>query len=316
MAPLLSSPDHLRALVGVVAAAFRDDTPTHTAGKSDLWLQMEEPSHTLVIATSVFDERGLLVTTRSRDSERHTLGAERVDLLYDGVNGKLDALIARDTMDSTNIALVSTAGCLAMAPASVTSLAMLGSGVEARCHLPVLLAAMLTITDIRVYAPNPDRRERYATEMSAALGITVNAVADARDAVVGADVVAGMTSASSPVFDMDWIKPGALICSVARGQLPAEVVGRTRIFVSTRERFNARRGVRGRDPNIALNDVWSGMEPLGFSVDVITGAVPAREQPEDVVLFINQGLDKADAAIMRYAVDWARAHGVGTDFSL
>jgi len=83
------------------------------------------------------------------------------------------------------------------------------------------------------------------------------------------------------------------------------VVGRTRIFVSTRERFNARRSVRGRDPNIGLSDVWSGMEPHGFAVDVMTGAVLAREQPEDVVLFINQGIDKADAAIMRYAVDWA-----------
>ena len=188
MAPLLSSPDHLRTLLGVVDAAFCDDTPTHNAGKSDLWLQLEEPSNKFVIATSVFDERGLLVTTRSRDSERHALGTERVDLLYDGVSGKLDALIARDTMDSTNIALVSTAGCLAMA--------MLGSGIEARCHLPVLLAAMPTIMDIRVYSPNEDRRAHYAAEMSAALGITVTAVD-------GADVIAGMTSASAPIFEMD-----------------------------------------------------------------------------------------------------------------
>ena len=94
------------------------------------------------------------------------------------------------------------------------------------------------------------------------------------------------------------------------------MIGRTRIFVSTRERFNARRGVRGRDPHIALSDVWSGMEPHGFAVDVMTRAIPEREQPEGVVLFINQGLDKADAAIMRYAVDWARAQGVKTGFDL
>jgi len=195
MALLLSSPDHLRALLGVVDAAFRDDTPIHNAGKSDLWLQVEEPSSTFVIATSVFDERGLLVTTRPRDSERHALGAEWVDLLYDSVSGKLDALIARDTMDSTNIALVSTAGCLAMAPSSVTSLAMLGSGIEACCHLPVLFAAMPTIMDIRIYSPNEDRRARYTAEMSTALGITATAVD-------GADVIAGMTSASAPVFEV------------------------------------------------------------------------------------------------------------------
>jgi ornithine cyclodeaminase/alanine dehydrogenase-like protein (mu-crystallin family) len=316
MAPLLAAREHLNALLGVVDAAFRDDTPTHNAGKSDLWLQTAEPSNTFVVATSVHDETGLLVSTRSRDAERHPLKAERIDLLYDAVNGELDALVARNAADSTNIALVSVAGCLAMAPANLTSLGMLGAGAEARCHVPVLLAAYPTITDIRVYAPNRERRERYAADMSAALGIAVTSVEAPRDAVDGVDIVAGMTSASEPVFEMDWVKPGALICSIARGQLPAEVVGRTRIFVSTRERFDARRGVRGRDPSIALNDVWSGMEPHGFTLDVMTGAVPAREAPDDVVLFMNQGLDKADAAIIRYAVDWARANGVGTEFAL
>lgn len=316
VAPLLVQRQHLIALLGIVDAAFRDPGPTHNGGKSDLWIEMAEPTKTFVTATSVSDQNGLLPGTRSRDAGRHPLGAERVDLLYDGVTGKLDALIARESLDSTNIALVSVAGSTAMAPPEPKQLAILGSGVEARCHLPVLLAAFPSVETVRVFAPTRERRERYATEMNATHDAAIEAVESAQDAVDGADIIAGLTSASEPVFEMSWVKPGALICSIARGQLPAEVVGNTRIFVSTEARFNARRGVRGRDPGIALNDVWSGMEPNGFSVDVMTGVVPAREHANDIVLFMNQGEDRVDASIMRYVVDWARANNVGTEFQL
>jgi alanine dehydrogenase len=314
--PLLSDRSHLTALLSVVDAAYRDTGPTHNAGKSDVWLEMTEQTNTFVVATSVSDTNGLLVGTRSRDIDRHPLGAERVDLLYDSVTGKLDALIARDTLDSTNIALTSVAGCMAMAPPNPKELAILGSGVEARCHLPVLLAAFPSLETVRVFAPNAGRRERYVSDISAGQEVLINAVESAREAVERADIIAGLTSASEPVFEVPWVKPGALICSIARGQLPSEVVGNTRIFVSTSARFNARRGVRGRDPNIALHDVWADMEPHGFAIDVMTGAVPAREDPDDIVLFMNQGEDRADASIMRYIVDWARTNGVGAEFSL
>lgn len=313
---MLADRQELIGLLEVVEQVYQSTSPTHNAGKSDLWIQMEDPTNTFVMATSVYDGQGLLVSTRSRDSARHSLGAERLDLLYDSATGKLDAMIARDPFDSTNIALISVAGGAAMAPPNPKKLAMLGSGVEATCHLPVLLAAFPTIETVRVYAPNRGRRERYVADMAAAHDVDLVAVETAQEAVAGADIVAAMTSASEPVFEMGWIKPGALICSIARGQLPSEVVGKTRIFVSTEARFNARRGVRGRDPEIALHDVWAGMEPHGFAVDVMNGATPAREQADDVVLFMNQGEDRADAAIMRAIADWARANGVGSEFSL
>lgn len=92
-------------------------------------------------------------------------------------------------------------------------IALLGSGGMARSHLQAF-AAVRPIRAVRVYSPTRANRERFATEMSTALGLDVQAVDRAETAVRGAQVVACCTSAIEPILRGDWLADGAFVSTV------------------------------------------------------------------------------------------------------
>lgn len=65
---------------------------------------------------------------------------------------------------------------------------ILGCGVQGRSNLEAL-KVLFPIQEARAYDVHPERRAEFAQEMSSALGIEVMAVATAREAVVGCDMV-------------------------------------------------------------------------------------------------------------------------------
>jgi hypothetical protein len=46
------------------------------------------------------------------------------------------------------------------------------------------------------------------------------------------------------------------------------------------------------------------------------GRAPARDRPDQIVLFSLSAMYAWDAPIMEWAVDWATRHGVGTELDL
>jgi len=63
--------------------------------------------------------------------------------------------------------------------------------------------------------------------MSHRLGLPVTAVASGEAAVTGADVIVGTADAKEPAFPADAVKPGALVATIARVQIPGALVTRT-----------------------------------------------------------------------------------------
>jgi ornithine cyclodeaminase len=64
------------------------------------------------------------------------------------------------------------------------------------------------IRRVLVYARDPDRRTGFARIMAEETGVEVVAVDSAEQAVRQADVICCVTTASEPVFDAAWVKPG------------------------------------------------------------------------------------------------------------
>jgi alanine dehydrogenase len=128
---------------------------------------------------------------------------------------------------------------------------MLGSGGMAR----TFLEAFSCVRDIRlckVYSPTAQNREAYADEMSRRLGIEVRAVATAREAVRGADLLCTCTDSMSPVYDADWIEKGMHVTNLGRREIPDAAMNRFDVVVRQgtaglqmrqTERFQAERGL-------------------------------------------------------------------------
>jgi alanine dehydrogenase len=88
--------------------------------------------------------------------------------------------------------------------------------------------------------------------MSRRLDIEVEAVADPREAVRGADILASCTDSMQPVYDADWIEPGMHVTNLGRREMPDKAMDKFDVVVrqgtaglqmKQTERFQAERGL-------------------------------------------------------------------------
>jgi alanine dehydrogenase len=90
---------------------------------------------------------------------------------------------------------------------------LIGSGWQAGGQILGLLCVR-NIKRVRVYSTTSDKRDRFAKELQASLGIEINPVGDARDAIAKADIIALATNANQKVIEAAWVEPGQHVNSV------------------------------------------------------------------------------------------------------
>src|SRR5271165_6091095 len=103
-------------------------------------------------------------------------------------------------------AAVSAVATKLLASPTARTLAVLGSGVQARAHVRAL-ALVRKFDEIRVWSRNPQHAQAFAGEIGAR-------ATSAEDAVRGADVVVTCTDSPEPVLRGAWLKPGVLVNAV------------------------------------------------------------------------------------------------------
>ncbi len=128
-------------------------------------------------------------------------------LLLDPASGVPLAVMDATWLTELRTAAVSAVATRALRDDRPKRLAILGSGALARSHA-LALAAVVPLSDIRVWSPTRANAERCAADIGAV------ASADAEAAVRDADLVVTVTNASTPVLMGRWLKPGALVHAV------------------------------------------------------------------------------------------------------
>jgi thiomorpholine-carboxylate dehydrogenase len=94
----------------------------------------------------------------------------------------------------------------ALASDRVTSLGILGSGVQARSHLRALRMVRPGLTDLRIWSRTKENADRLAHEVGAR-SVSIEEAA-------AADVVLTATSSTIPVLEGRWLAPNAVVLSV------------------------------------------------------------------------------------------------------
>jgi ornithine cyclodeaminase/alanine dehydrogenase len=125
--------------------------------------------------------------------------------------------------------------------------AILGAGVQAHSHLPVI-GETLPGAEVEVFDRHPDRAAALAQVASETAGIAAaRAAASARHAVTGADVVVSVASFAPPaegqVLTSDWLGVDALVVAVDYATYVSASVAREAVIfaVDQREQFLANR---------------------------------------------------------------------------
>lgn len=237
-------------------------------------------------------------------------------LLFDGESGDLLALVAGRDLNVWRTGAPGGVACKYLAPKGADQLGLIGSGRQARGQLVAIRRALPSLRKVKVFSSTKDHRDAFAEEMTAWLGVEVEAVNSARAAVENLPIVSLATSSRSPVIEPQWVAPGALVVSITSGQLPRETVANSRVIVSWKEEVLG--GEAPRQPYIAMiaDGSWSAEKIAGELGDVILGRIPARVNESETVVFESVGMPIWDTVATAWAYQWAAEQGVGTIFTL
>jgi thiomorpholine-carboxylate dehydrogenase len=103
-------------------------------------------------------------------------------------------------------AAVSAVALDALAPATATSLGILGSGVQARSHIEAFRRVRPALNEIRVWSRTTANAERLAAETGARVVSIEEAAAS--------DVVLTVTSSPTPILEGKWLSESAVVLAV------------------------------------------------------------------------------------------------------
>ena len=238
-------------------------------------------------------------------------------LLFDAENGSLAALLDATAVTTIRTAAVSAVATRLLARDDASSLAMIGSGVQAHAHLEAM-CAVRPIKSLRVWSRNADHAGALARVARERFHIEATVSSTGKDAVRDADLVCTTTSAREPVLRGDWLAPGTHINAIGASQASAREVDsaavvRSRLYVDRRESALKEPG----DILVPLNDGDIGPDHIVAEIgELLIGRGDGRRDRNEITLFKSLGLAVEDLASASYVYTEALRTGAGTRVEL
>lgn len=237
--------------------------------------------------------------------------------LYRAETGELVALFEADRLSCVRTGAASGLATRYLARTDAARVGIIGTGHQAPTQLEAI-AAVRRLERIRAYSRKPERRQAFAQKMSEALGIHVEAVDSAEQAVREADIVIVVTNAREPVLRGEWLAPGTHLNAVGanfphRRELDDATLARlSRIVVDSQEQSQREAGDLiipfARDPRR-----WDQVDELH---QVISGSRPGRQKHDEITLFKSNGIAIWDVATAARVYELALERGSGRRLAL
>ena len=272
-------------------------------------------------------------------------------VLLDPETGALLALLDGRYITEARTAAVSAVSSRLLARKTASSLAIIGTGVQASSHLEAL-SRVHQLRQVTVWSPNKLHRDQFVAGAKTAMGTdpgqtrdrpgtdpspSVTAVDHAGEAVVGADIIVLVTSSPAPVLENGWVKPGAHVISVGacrpnQREMDPTLVARAHLYVDSRAAALLESG-----------DVVMGMQEGRFTADHIVaelgeliergagtpqgapdekgpqGAprqIAGRTSDTEITIFKSLGMAVEDVTAADLAYRRAVERGIGTEHDL
>lgn len=254
---------------------------------------------------------GLKVYSTTREGARFLVVLFKVD------TGECVALIEADYLGQMRTGAASGVATRFLARDDAHVAGIIGTGWQARAQLEAI-ASVRKLSHVRAHGRDAQRRDQFAREMSALLGIPVTPVASCEEAVRDADIVVTSTTSKNPVVQGRWLKPGMHINAIGvnlafKRELDAEAVLRCDVVVAdSREQSMIEAGdliqVFGEDKS-----KWESVHELG---QIVSGSVPGRTDTAQITLFKSTGVATEDVVVAGRIYEIAREEKIGKEIAM
>src|SRR6185436_7368720 len=149
-----------------------------------------------------------LVTVFGENHKKNLPSHLATILLLDPETGALQAIMDGRYITEARTAAVSAVSTRFLARPDASTLAIIGSGVQARSHLEAY-QLVRQLKQVRIWSPKQRSREQFVEDMSGHSSIPIVAAETAEAAVRGADLIVLVTSSPTPVIDDAWVSKGS-----------------------------------------------------------------------------------------------------------
>lgn len=238
-------------------------------------------------------------------------------VLLDSMTGELLAILDGRYITEARTAAVSAVSVRRLAREDAGTIAIIGSGVQARSHLDAI-GRVRTLREVRAWSPDRERLAAFVREMTPRTAAPVAASRSAQEAVEGADLIVLVTASREPVIQSAWVADGAHVCAVGacrpdQREMDAALVARARVFVDSRVAALAEAG----DILLAMKDgaIEAG-HIAGELGELAAGTVAGRQSAREVTIFKSLGMAVEDVAAAHLAYLKAAERGLGRGFVL
>jgi len=234
--------------------------------------------------------------------------------LFSSQSGELLAWIEADYLGQMRTGAATGVASKVLARPDAHTLGMIGTGYQARTQLEAVATAK-KLEMALVFGRDQARREKFASEMSARLRIPVVAAKSAEETIRSADIVITSTTASKPVLEGRWLKPGTHINAIGsnfpeKQELDVEAVGRCDVIASDcveQAKIEAGDLIQAFGADTSR---WKGVVEMS---DIIGGKVPGRTNQNQITLFKSAGIAIEDVVSAGRIYEIAKERGMGRD---
>lgn len=216
-------------------------------------------------------------------------------LLIDQASGRIGALVEGSAVNCYRTAAADAVATDALARPDAEVLALFGSGHQAAYEAEAI-ARIRALSRVLVVGRDPSRAAAFVEKLRAT-GLPAE-TAEPEAAARSADIIVTATTATAPLFDGDWVRPGTHVSSMGsdsqgKQELPPSLFPRARLFcdlpdqsASIGEFQHAKRGT----PLIAIGAVLSG-------------AASGRQNRDEITVFDSSGISLQDLHMAKAILD-------------
>ncbi|MGJ7908013.1 ornithine cyclodeaminase family protein [Actinopolyspora sp. H202] len=260
---------------------------------------------------------GLKTIVVNPDNARHGLDTHLgVVVAFDPATGAPSAVIEAGSLTAIRTAAASAVATQALAPSRSGTVAIVGTGAQARLHLEAL-AATREIHTAKIWGRAPEKAHALAAWAAERFEFPAHACQTLADATRDADIVCTVTSSRTPLLSRTDLAPGAHVnavgaCLSDARELAADLVGAARIIVDQRDAA----WVEAGDLLLAASELGTPIDDPVELGEVLRGEAGVRTSEQEITVFESLGFAALDVAVAHWIGMRAEQDGAGVQVAM